>query len=61
MSIIEHLQKVMGLIDGKRVAQPVIEEEKLDTGQGMKEFGIGAVDVGNGEVMEETRRTVVAH
>jgi len=60
VSVIEHLQEITGLVDGKRVAQPVIEDEELGTGQGMQQTGIGTVDVGEGEIVEEAGSTLIA-
>ena len=60
VSVIEHLQEITGLMDGKRVAQPVIEDEELGTGQGMQQSGIGTVDVREGEIVEEAGSTLVA-
>jgi len=59
VSVIEYLQKVMGLIDGKWITQPVIEDQELGPGQGSEKSGIGTVDVGNGEVIKEAGNPVV--
>jgi hypothetical protein len=60
VSVIEYLQEITGLLDSQGVTQPVIEDEELGAGQGMKEFGIGTVDVRDGEIVEEAGSTLVA-
>jgi len=51
----------MGLVNGEWVSQPVIEEQELNSGQGVEQFGVGAIDVRECDVVEETGSALVTN
>jgi hypothetical protein len=46
IAIIHDFEQVLGLAAGEGIAQPVIEDQELHSGERVEEFGIGAVSVG---------------
>ena len=46
VAIIQDLEQVLRLEPGQRISEPVVEDQELDAGEGVQEFGVGAVGVG---------------
>jgi hypothetical protein len=59
--VIQDFEQVLGLGAGEGIAQPVVKDQELHSGEGVEEFGIGAVGVGEGDMLEETRGALVTN
>ena len=55
IAIIQDFKQVLRLRTGQGITEPVIEDQELGAGEGVEEFGVGAVGVGKGDVVEEPR------
>ena len=60
VAIIQDFEQVLRLGTGQRISEPVIEDQELDTGEGVQELGIGAVGVREGGLVQETGGALVA-
>ena len=60
VAVVKDFKQVSGLRAGKRVPQPIIEDEELNAGQFVQEFGIGSVGVGQFKCVEQARGALVA-
>jgi hypothetical protein len=60
VAIIQDLEQVLRLGAGQRITQPVIEDQELDTREGVQELGVGAVGVGERRLMQEAGGALVA-
>ena len=49
----------MSLVSGEWVSQPIIEEQELNSGQGVEQFRVGDIDVRERDVVEETGGALV--
>jgi hypothetical protein len=61
IAIIQDFKQVLRLRTGQGITEPVIEDQELGAGEGVEEFGVGAVGVGKGDVVEEPRSAEVAN
>lgn len=61
VAIIHDFQEVLGLGAGQWVAQPVVQDQEVDASQGLQELGIGAIDVGQGELLQQAGSALVTH
>jgi hypothetical protein len=60
VAIIQDLEQVLGLESGQGIAEPVVEDQKLDTGESVQEFGVGAVGVRQLSLVQEAGGAQVA-
>ena len=60
VTVIQDLEQVLRLGAGQRISEPVIEDQELDPGEGIKELGVGAVGVGESGLVQEAGGALVA-
>ena len=61
VTVIEDLQQVTGLSGSEGVAQPVVEDEQVGSGDGVEELWVGAVGPSQLQGREQARGALVAH
>ena len=59
VAIIQDLEQVLRLGSGQRISEPVIEDQELDTGEGIQELRVGAVSVGESGLVQEAGGALV--
>ena len=60
VAIIQDLEQVLRLESGQRISEPVVKDQKLDTGEGIEEFGVGAIGVGQSGLVQKAGGALVA-
>ena len=61
VAVVEDLQDITGLGGGEGITEPVVEDEQVDTTQGIQQLGVGAVGVGERGGVDQTGEALVAH
>ena len=58
--VVQDLEQLLGLRPGQRIPEPVVEDQQLDTGKAVEKLGIGAIGVGQADVVQESGSALVA-
>jgi len=61
IAIIQDFEQVLGLCASQGITQPVVEDQESHSGEGVEEFGVGAIGVGEGGLVKETRGALIAN
>lgn len=59
-AVIQDFEQVLGLAASEGISEPVIKDQKLGSGKGVEELGVGAVGVGEGDQVEKAGGALVA-
>ena len=60
IAVVEYFEQVLGLGTGKRVTQPIVENEQMGAGEGAQQLGIRAIGSGKFERLQQAGSTLVA-
>jgi hypothetical protein len=60
IAIVQNLEQVLRLESGQGITEPVVEDQKLDTGESIQELGVGTVGVRELGLVQEAGGTVIA-
>jgi len=60
VAIIQDFEQVLGLGAGQGIAQPIVEDQELDSSKGVEEFWVGTVGAGEGDLVQETGSAQIA-
>ena len=60
ITIVQNFEQLLRLRPGQRIAEPIVKDQELDMGKVVEELGVGAVGVGQGDVVQESGSALVA-
>jgi len=58
--VVQDLEQLLRLRTSQRIPEPVVEDQQLDTGKAVEKLGIGAIGVGQADVVQESRSALIA-
>ena len=60
VAIIQDLEQVLRLKSGQRISKPVVDDQELDPGESVQEFGLRAISVCESSLVQEAGDAQVA-